>query len=1057
MHYRISSFKYLISILKLFFNSDDIPKEFSENIQEMVDSITKNMEDIKFEENPVRLEQDGIKDKAKLDRQEELLVKLLEALFYSVSIEEVKEEAQELIKGICEHYVLLHFGRTMADAYKFNRPFSVDNHEGKHYVNENTIFDAISYALSFYIKDVREAGIQAIKNIFGSCVELFGSPENALKFLPIRRMCTKFVHCCFEEAYYDKLGGCIGLRTMVKELGIPYQYFALRQLELSRAMFFVLRDTPPDVPSEVCSVASDLVLSLLKDCNREVSRDAVFQQPFQAVVSQIVFDLSNSSPVVRTTAQQALTVLSESTKVPIATMISPSKGILLAPIFGKPLRALPFPMQIGNIDAITFCLSQENTFLEFNDELNRLLSEALALVDTDDESLISAQRISEHRTSEQLVKLRVVCIELLSLALTKPEFSNANPHIRIRILGVFFKTLCAKSSKIINAAHAGLKRVLSQNSKLPKDLLQSGLRPMLMNLSDHKKLTVSGLEALSRLLELLISYFKVEIGRKLLDHLMAWAQPQALQRIAKQELENNSTIQIVVAILNIFHLLPPQAFTFMEELITTLLFLESSLRRHHNSPFRVPIAKFLNRFPEEAVKFFISKFSIRAFGTRFSFFVSLPECSQLREVTKRQLLSFVQMVLEEQNSDVKCVKLCNLIDLTSAIASQDESWLVSQSDMLGNLLKLTSGCNVYKNSCPLASPIHFQLDQSISELQDVYSKFIISRKLDISDTFKLIEYLCSNKLSGDYGVINLLFENVVKSSDVVLRQKFLQAIIEICADANKSLEYKIFCLQNIFLPICLYENKTTGSLEKLVAFGEPQLNWIVAFDEKIWKPIASVPVTFETHDLDKYRLELLQVTSFLVKNIPSATTEFRKDIIKYNWNLITLDDMITKQAAYVSTAYFISSFETPSKVATQVFVALLKANQLDIRHLVRQALDILAPVLETRIGPVLEWLKWPRRVLSEDGFNVTQVLNVYQFIVHHPDLFYSARDHFIPNIITAMGKLTLLNNGGSENQVLAIDMAELILKWETKAKEEAKQEKSGIDADGDQIYLCVSA
>ena len=35
---------------------------------------------------------------------------------------------------------------------------------------------------------------------------------------------------------------------------------------------------------------------------------------------------------------------------------------------------------------------------------------------------------------------------------------------------------------------------------------------MLMNLSDHKTHS-SGLEALARLLELLISYFRVEIGR----------------------------------------------------------------------------------------------------------------------------------------------------------------------------------------------------------------------------------------------------------------------------------------------------------------------------------------------------------------------------------------------------------------------------------------------------------------------------------------------------------------------------------------------------------------
>lgn len=119
-----------------------------------------------------------------------------------------------------------------------------------------------------------------------------------------------------------------------------------------------------------------------------------------------------------------------------------------------------------------------------------------------------------------------------------------------------------------------------------------------------------------------------------------------------------------------------------------------------------------------------------------------------------------------------------------------------------------------------------------------------------------------------------------------------------------------------------------------------------------------------------------------------------------------------------------------------MFVALLRTHQTDSRHLVKQALDILAPVMSVRVEQDSpdSWLKWPRRILSEDGFNVTQVLNVYQFIIQHPDLFFVAREHFTSNIITAMGKLTILANPAIENQVLAIELAELILKWERKAK-----------------------
>ena len=350
--------------------------------------------------------------------------------------------------------------------------------------------------------------------MYDTTVIIFGSKEDALYSPIFRAMFYKFTHACYNEYYSSKLGGILGLKTMFEELEIPPEWFFKRQFEMVRSIFFVLRDTPETAPAEVRELARDLVLKVLERCNGSLEKEATLEKPFQTLIGALVYDLASANPEVRATSQEAFKVLSTATGISIATIMGPCKQLLLTPIFGKPLRALPFPMQIGNIDAITFCLNLEDTFLTFNEELNRLLLEALALVDAEDESLANVHRLYEYRTSRQLIELRVVCIKFLSLALTKPDFSLGSlAEARIRILGVFFKALCNKSTEIINAAHLGLKASLKENAKLPKELLQNGLRPMLMNLSDHKKLTVSGLEALARLLELLISYFRVEIGR----------------------------------------------------------------------------------------------------------------------------------------------------------------------------------------------------------------------------------------------------------------------------------------------------------------------------------------------------------------------------------------------------------------------------------------------------------------------------------------------------------------------------------------------------------------
>ena len=51
-----------------------------------------------------------------------------------------------------------------------------------------------------------------------------------------------------------------------------------------------------------------------------------------------------------------------------------------------------------------------------------------------------------------------------------------------------------------------------------------------------------------------------------------------------------------------------KAYTFMEEIINTLQYLEGHLDRHKDSPFRQPVSKFLNRFAENCIEYLIANF-----------------------------------------------------------------------------------------------------------------------------------------------------------------------------------------------------------------------------------------------------------------------------------------------------------------------------------------------------------------------------------------------------------------------------------------------------------------
>ncbi|ODQ81952.1 hypothetical protein BABINDRAFT_160169 [Babjeviella inositovora NRRL Y-12698] len=1082
IHYRVSAFQYLSGVLKLFVDAEAMGDGFEHQIAACARVLAAQSETATDSADaPAALEEGIVVDKAKLTRQQALFLRLLEAMFYAVSIPEVADAAQTLLAGLYTHATLLYIGKFLVQKRKNDRPFSTADHEGRVFIDERVFVDAIVDALSFYVKEVRSAGVDAIKTVFRVSAAVFAS---ATQFPLLRFVFNTFVHTCYDEAYYRKLGGTVGLQTLIEDLDVPVSWFAPRQFECTRALFFVLRDSPSDAPHEVRATARRLIYKLLRECNRDLPAAEAAEKPFQTFVASLVYDLGNANLEVRETAQEALRILATTTNIPLAKLIEPSKNVLLTPIFGKPLRALPFPMQIGNLDAITFCLGLENTFLQFNEELNRLLIEALTLVDAEDESLTSANRVFEYRTSEQLVKLRVACIRLLSLALNNAEFvASRGGQTRIKILAVFFKTLCAKSSEVINASHMGLKLVLSQNAKVPKELLQSGLRPMLMNLLDHKKLTVPGLEALARLLELLISYFKVEIGRKLLDHLMAWAQPATLHQISAQELDSNPTVQIIVAILNIFHLLPPKAFTFMDEIMNTLQYLEEHLHRRQTSPFRAPVAKFLNRFAPETFQYFALKFGVRQTGTRCAYFVGLEACAQLRAHVKQNLDKLYDALAAQTAPEVKCVMFANLVDVIRAIAPYDAAWLCAQRPMLAQLADVMKDVLAIGAQAPFISPVHFQVSQAVEQLQVVFvetqaqtkpetaepskaledadvkmedaakpedsealvvkpdaveAPLVLDTATAVSSVVSFLDILCTLGLPLSHTFEDFLHSEVIQSDDVSLRQTFLAQCVAF-ATASSSLPTKIFLFKHLVNPILMSECRRHGSLDRLVAKRDGKIPaWLELVHAKVWKSSSDIITVPTAGGVDSYRFELLQMTAICIKWAPAVVGELRKDVIKFSWNYIRLDDNITKQTAYVVTSYFIAAYDTPVKIVTQVFVALLRAHQADTRYLVKQALDLLAPAMPSRMaqGSPVSWLKWPRRVLSEDGFTVTQVLNVYQFIVQHPDLFYVARDQFIPNVITAMGKLTILANPSVENQVLAIDLAEMILRWEERARAE---------------------
>lgn len=310
----------------------------------------------------------------------------------------------------------------------------------------------------------------------------------------LHQLAARMASMCYEQSWQRKTGAALGISILSKKVGVDAKWLSEHEIEFIRALLFSLKDMPGESPSNADMVA-DTLLDTVRLCSGPDAREdtPAAKNQLDYLIGLLLTEVCSQIASVRKTVKKALQILSNSTGTPLTEMLTPVRDRLLTGIFTKPLRALGFTMQIGHIDAVTYCISLSPPLIDFDDQLSRLLHEALGIADAEDSALLGGKATT--KTMAPLTQLRVVCVQLLSAALASPEFNNQAHHAtRLKALSVYFKLLYSKAPEVVEASYQSLKQVMVQQGKLPKDLLQSGLKPVLMNLADHKKLSVASLQ-----------------------------------------------------------------------------------------------------------------------------------------------------------------------------------------------------------------------------------------------------------------------------------------------------------------------------------------------------------------------------------------------------------------------------------------------------------------------------------------------------------------------------------------------------------------------------------
>jgi transformation/transcription domain-associated protein len=1056
-YYKRQALQLIIAQVKLRVGFDSLPDDLPRLVRLQVqDLINRNKAlDVSIFETS-----DRERSTAKKDDEEHLLKRLIKALMFAQSIPDFKAEVDALLLNLARHFTIIEVGRALVDMKRAFTPFDTKAGDGPLFLESRVLSDAILESLASENLDIRDAAERLMKEMYNSAVTIFGSPAHIARLTFFNSLASTFCHGCYEEEWFTKTGGTLGIKALLTDIELGDLWVAAKQIEFVRALMYVIKDMPRDLPEKTRRSAQVTLEILLTRLTKNIKKTDCMPAPPSAApqppqpppkhsrVAQIVMmlngELSHMNRHVRDTARRSLELIAKAGGAEVWELLEPHRKHLLQPIYAKPLRALPFAIQIGFIDAVTYYMSLKRDFVAFDENLNRLLMESMALADASDESL--AGKNAEFRTHENIVNLRVSCIKLLSSAMSFDEFgSGVNNPTRIKVVSVFFKCLYSDSPPTIDAANDALKSVLQHTSKLPKDLLQSGLRPVLASLQDAKRLTVHSLDNLGRLLRLLTTYFKVEIGSRLLDHVKQIAEPSFLQQVSFTFFEQHNSLKVIAAVFNIFHLLPDAAKQFKERVIDNVLDLEEKLRRTHHSPFRLPLYKYLNKYPSDVWAFTLGKLEELRYGRFLAQVLQHPDSQVLRDYGAANVEVIIKTCnnIISQKKDTKFNAIINAINMLDALCQFPNtlSWL-DNKEHIEWLKQVGKDLERDLKENKLAPSLRLPADQASEQLIAILSKALARNPKDLDALFGLVESITADDFRETPALLSHIYKHIVCSDSIEFWRIAVLRCLEIYAGRSASQRTKWYLLHNVVNPIVAMDvmrHWNRGEPSKGPRFLDKTI--IDSINTKIWK--VNLPDPQEDllqPRIDHTRMEVLQLSAMIVKYHHAILQDARKDFIKFGWTYIRLDDVINKHAAYVVIGYFIAHYETPAKIVTQIYFSLLKTNQNEGRALVTQALELMAPVMPKRCNTALidrnpVWAVAPRRILAEESQNVQQMTCIFHFLVRHPDLFYHTRDKFAMLIIQCLRKVASPPNPSNESRKLALNMMWLIWQWEERRVE----------------------
>eukprot|EP00118_Oscarella_pearsei_P018052 m.182608 g.182608 ORF g.182608 m.182608 type:complete len:3843 (+) comp39295_c0_seq28:119-11647(+) len=983
-----------------------------------------------------------------------LFKRALEGMLIASSIKDLQSETSPFMLNTVRHIVMLAVVQQCRGDKELIAGIDCD-----------VLVEAIATVMASDDKDLSSVGIDALNTLLETAVAVVRSRNVASRLPLIGTVCEKLSGCCYERAWYSKAGGCLALSWMMENL--PLAWLLERQVVFVSALLFVMMDLDGEVSSGTVDLVKRLIEELLRKCNAPLGEEededvkAVQLKVFGQVTQHLVREIIAQNEIVRGQAYHLLNVLSEVAGKSVPEIMTPHKSMLADMIPPKKhlLRHQPVNTQLGLMDGFTFCTTLKPRLFSINvsvKEHQKFYQELLFICESSDAQL---QGLPCYKNVPSLTPLRRGGLAALAACYYISD-------CRKKIFEVLYEALHSNTKEVALAAEESMKKFIEGHAVEP-ELVHNSIKRELQNLGSSSNLTPEFMEKLNRFTGLFPYCFKETLCDTLLSHLNKWMEAVVLNAASKGPRRNGEPREVLVcsSIIRTFHLIPTASFKLFEPVLLLVLNGEKALSFEMGSPFREPLFKLALRYPEQAVNYILGRLSDPPTNRLFADWLAKEKAEPLRSYVEANPAKLISSTFKNSNqagddAAAQQERMAEVVYqgilITSILVKHNDQWLAKpeQRDLVSCLVSVWRSPEFQQKT--LANQVIHRWKEAKLLVKCLLS-YIRYHHDNVRLLFELLRVFAKRYMPSFHFLKEFLDQEVALKYTAEERRFVFYQFVEIFENKEFPEELKTKALQYVLIPL-FTASFVKGEKEKLLG-GSPNpdqdrdgdiISVFIARVIDADNPLATS---------DALRILLLQFSALLVEKAPEyihdPANKHQKQgsrlrrLTAYAWPCLLprqCEDPAARYHGHLLLAHIIAKFAIHKKIVLQVFLSLLKAHAVEARGVIRQALEVLTPAIQARMDDGnMVLMHWTKKIIVEEGHTVAQLVHILQLLVRHYKVYYPVRGYLIQYMISSMQKLSYPSAATIEHRRLAVDLAEVIIKWELQRLKDQQSETSESD------------